>query len=307
MSSSAETNGETSETMHIDPQRAKVLAENLSSVYQRIHGVSNGRKVSPTPYPHHVHTSKEPSVELTHRKVRLIAVSKLKPAPDILALHQHQPPHLDFGENYAQELTQKAGLLPRSIRWHMIGALQTNKCKPLAQDVPNLYCVSSVDSAKKVRELEKGRKALKERVGAGEDVGMLRVLVQVNTSGEESKSGVDPDREGGKEVLELCRLIRSEECENLTLGGLMTIGAIARSVEASGPDGVNEDFIKLRDVRDKVSRELGVEKEEFELSMGMSGDFEAAIRQGSDEIRVGTGIFGERPAKKDAKIMEERA
>lgn len=190
----------------------------------------------------------------------------------------------------------------------MIGALQTNKCKPLAQDVPNLYCVSSVDSVKKAKELEKGRKALKEKSGcSGTEVEKLKVLVQVNTSGEESKSGVDPDKEDGKEVLELCQLIRSDECENLTLGGLMTIGAIARSVEASGPDGINEDFIRLRDVRDKVASQLGIEKDDLELSMGMSGDFEAAIKQGSDEVRVGTGIFGERPAKKDAKIIEERA
>lgn len=185
----------------------------------------------------------------------------------------------------------------------MIGALQTNKCKPLAEQVANLYCVSSVDTAKKADALEKGRAALAERLASrsSEGVGNLRVLVQVNTSGEESKSGVELS-----EAVELCKHVR-EKCAHLQLAGLMTIGAIARSQEASGPDGVNEDFVALRSTRDKVAEALGVEKEELELSMGMSSDFEAAIGQGSDEVRVGTTIFGDRPARKDAKLKEERA
>lgn len=256
--------------MRIDPQRAAHLASNLAHVSQRIQSASSGRKV------------------------RLIAVSKLKPAPDILALHQSQEtPHHDFGENYAQELTEKSRILPKSIRWHMIGGLQTNKCKPLAEQVANLYCVSSVDTAKKADALEKGRAALMEREG---ESAKLRVLVQVNTSGEENKSGVEPD-----ETAALCRHVR-EKCPHLHLAGLMTIGAIARSQAADSPEAINEDFVSLREVRDKVVGELGVSKEELELSMGMSSDFEAAITQGSDEVRVGTTIFGERPAKKDATI-----
>jgi PLP dependent protein len=230
-------------------------------------------------------------------QVRLIAVSKLKPANDILSLHNSEHKQLDFGENYAQELTEKSQLLPKSIRWHMIGGLQTNKCKPLAEQVANLYCVSSVDTAKKADALEKGRAALAEHQSLDNK---LRVLVQVNTSGEENKSGVEP-----QDTTELCKHIR-ENCPHLHLAGLMTIGAIARSQEASGPDGINEDFVTLRDTRDRVVGDLGIDKSELELSMGMSSDFEAAIAQGSDEIRVGTTIFGDRPAKKDAKIKEER-
>ena len=258
--------------MHIDPSRAQQLAENLSHVYQSLQRVSNGRKV------------------------RLIAVSKLKPATDILALHTSTPPnqHYDFGENYAQELTEKSLLLPKTIRWHMIGGLQTNKCKPLAEQVANLYCVSSVDTAKKADALEKGRAALAEKQSDA-SVEALRVLVQINTSGEESKSGVEP-----RDAAELCRHVR-ERCPHLRLAGLMTIGAIARSQAAE--DSENEDFVTLRETRDKVAGELGVEKGDLELSMGMSSDFEAAIEQGSDEVRVGTTIFGERPAKKDAKIQ----
>ncbi|KAK5169385.1 uncharacterized protein LTR77_005360 [Saxophila tyrrhenica] len=272
MSEQAQPNGE---EMHINPQRTQTLAENLSHVAQRVQTASNGRKV------------------------RLIAVSKLKPATDILSLHNSPSQHLDFGENYAQELTEKSSLLPTAIRWHMIGALQTNKCKPLAEQVANLYCVSSVDTAKKADALEKGRAALAGKQDLEER--KLRVLVQINTSGEEEKSGVEPGEAAG-----LCRHVR-EKCPHLQLAGLMTIGAIARSQEASGPEGVNEDFVRLREVRGSVTKELGIGEEELELSMGMSADFEAAIAQGSDEVRVGTTIFGERPAKKDAKVKEERA
>ncbi|KAF2769613.1 hypothetical protein EJ03DRAFT_343259 [Teratosphaeria nubilosa] len=258
--------------MHIDAHRAKVLAENLQSVYQRVEKVANGRKV------------------------RVIAVSKLKPATDILALHQHPHKQLDFGENYAQELTEKAGILPPTIRWHMIGALQTNKCKPLAEHVANLYCVSSVDTAKKADALEKGRAAL----AAKQDLPTnLRVLVQVNTSGEAEKSGVEP-----AEATALCRHIK-ETCPHLHLAGLMTIGAIARSRAATTAESANEDFVALRDVRGRVARELGVEDGTLELSMGMSSDFEAAVGLGSDEVRIGTTIFGLRPARKDARVMEE--
>ncbi|KAK1030835.1 hypothetical protein LTR33_017040, partial [Friedmanniomyces endolithicus] len=99
--------------MRINGRRARILTENIHSVKQRIEKVADGRKV------------------------RLIAVSKLKPANDILFLHDSPHRHRDFGENYAQELTEKAALLPPTIQWHMIGALQTNKCKPLAEQVAN--------------------------------------------------------------------------------------------------------------------------------------------------------------------------
>jgi pyridoxal phosphate enzyme (YggS family) len=211
-------------------------------------------------------------------------------------LHQQPDPlQTHFGENYVQELLEKSKILPRSIRWHMIGGLQSNKCKQLAEQIPNLWCVSSVDSAKKANELEKGRKALREKDETAEK---LRVMVQVNTSGEEAKSGVEPG-----EATELCRHV-IDKCPHLELFGLMTIGAIARSKETT-PENENEDFVSLRDTRDKVAQELGWDKEKLELSMGMSADFEGAINMGSDEVRVGSDIFGERPAKGDAKIKED--
>jgi PLP dependent protein len=206
---------------------------------------------------------------------------------------------LHFGENYTQELTHKAALLPRSIRWHFIGALQTNKCRPLAEGIENLWAVESVDTTKKADALEKGRKALRDRLqqdnkkrekGESEDVGPLRVYVQVNTSGEESKSGVEPS-----DASQLARYI-VDDCPNLKLQGLMTIGAIARS-QAAAEGEENEDFVTLKNVRRRVTEDLGWGEDKLELSMGMSADYEDAIRQGSDEVRVGTGIFGSRPQK----------
>ena len=261
--------------MRVDPARAKHLSSTLSSVLSRI---DSAKSSSPGP------------------PVRLVAVSKLKPANDILALHSAPDNHLHFGENYQQELLQKSMLLPREIRWHFIGALQTNKCKPLAEQIPNLWCVESVDTGKKADQLEKGRAALCEKEKEYEGVS-LRVFVQVNTSGEEEKSGVEPDG-----AAELCRHVR-EQCPHLKLQGIMTIGAIARSKEAK--EGVeNEDFIRLREVRDQVVKDLGLQEGDLELSMGMSEDFESAIRCGSNEVRVGSTIFGQRPPKGDAQIKE---
>jgi pyridoxal phosphate enzyme (YggS family) len=188
----------------------------------------------------------------------------------------------------------------------MIGALQTNKCKPLAENVPNLFCVASVDSIKKADALNKGRKACLEREESSSASNIddsdrrLRILVQVNTSGEDSKSGVSPDSE---DLLNLCRHIHSDsESPHLRLAGLMTIGAIARS-RAAAEGEVNEDFIALKEVRSRVAKALEIAEEDLALSMGMSADFEAALEMGSDEVRVGTGIFGERPARDQARVL----
>lgn len=159
--------------------------------------------------------------------------------------------------------------------------------------------MESVDTVRKADGLEKGRRALVEKGGLeGMGEKQLRVFVQVNTSGEESKSGVEP----GEEAVGLCRHIR-EECPHLKLQGLMTIGAIARSKQTLEEGKENEDFLKLKEVRDHVQEALGGDR--LELSMGMSEDFESAVRCGSDEVRVGSVIFGERPARKDAKVKGE--
>ncbi|KAL4993053.1 hypothetical protein BDV10DRAFT_36318 [Aspergillus recurvatus] len=257
------------------PSRTTNLLTNLASVTSRIQSASS--KLS---------TPKAP---------RLVAVSKLKPASDIIALHNPPAAHSHFGENYLQELQEKARLLPPTIKWHFIGGLQSNKCVSLARDTRALWAVESVDSEKKATLLDKGWGERKAEMGGEEK---LRVFVQVNTSGEENKSGVDP----GEEVVRLCRLI-VDKCPRLRLQGLMTIGAIARS-KATTAETENEDFVCLKEARDRVNEALGLEGEmRLELSMGMSEDFEGAIVLGSDEVRVGTTIFGDRPPKDQAKIL----
>lgn len=165
-------------------------------------------------------------------------------------------------------------------------------CKTLAK-IPNLFAVSSVDTLKKVNLLNNARATL---IASDPSVPKLSIHVQVNTSGEEAKSGCAP----GADTVALCRAIL-EECPSLDLLGLMTIGAIARS-KATTAETENEDFLLLKEQRDLVSKELGLEPDRLELSMGMSEDFEGAINMGSNEVRVGSTIFGERPQKADAKI-----
>lgn len=284
---------QTADEMKIDPNRAVELASNLARTLASI------KCANPT-----------------NRSVRLVAVSKLKPASDILALtakhilddipatDKAHLPHLHFGENYTQELLHKARILPNHIRWHFIGALQTNKCKQLAEQIPNLWAVESVDTAKKADALEKGRTALKDKLSEQQTdtkIERVRIYVQVNTSNEDSKSGVEPNEASGlaKHIV--------ENCPNLQLQGLMTIGAIARSQAASEGE-LNQDFVVLKKAREQIAKDLDWDVSKLELSMGMSADYEDAIRQGSDEIRIGTGIFGARPPKKvatDEKHNEE--
>ncbi|BFZ57232.1 hypothetical protein PYCC9005_004283 [Savitreella phatthalungensis] len=242
------------------------------------------------------------------REVELIAVSKLKPASDILALHRGTG-QCGFGENYVQELLVKRGLLAgeEKIRWWFIGGLQSNKCKQLALEGGSaLAGVQTVDSAKKATELHKGRVILKEREPG---CGRLEVYLQVNTSGEAEKSGV----EGDEALAELARHVLSDGlAETLRLVGLMTIGSLGES-SASGAVGEdrpaeNRDFTALIKARDTLAATLDADaqlrlqngaswKDELKLSMGMSQDFEAAIKQGADTVRVGTRLFGARAVK----------
>ncbi|KAF8648434.1 hypothetical protein AX16_006297 [Volvariella volvacea WC 439] len=234
----------------------------------------------------------------------LVAVSKIKPASDILACYELG--QLDFGENYVQEMVDKASVLPVEIRWHFIGTLQSNKAKVLAS-IPNLYSIQTVTSIKAATALEKALPS--ERSSSP-----LNILIQVNTSGEDSKSGLDPlksddnDAIAKTEVAQLAKYIVSE-CTKLRLHGLMTIGSLESSLSSDD----NPDFETLKATRDLLEgylkRELGAGSEggkwrwgraadgRLELSMGMSSDFEAALRAGGDIVRVGTGIFGSRPPK----------
>ena len=210
------------------------------------------------------------------RPVRLVAVSKTKPMEDILAAYSAGQRH--FGENYAQELVDKAGQLPSDIQWHYIGAIQTNKLKALAR-VPNLFAVETLDSSRHADALNTAVQAAlaghsqqsMESLESGNSRGMgssgsgraepLRVFVQVNTSGEDSKHGVEPEA-----ALALARHI-TEQCPALRLAGLMSIGS------ASADPAL--DFTRLAEVARQVAEALGAGP--LELSMGMSSDFEAAV------------------------------
>lgn len=285
------------------PARTSALLTNLTAVTSRISTVQSSTNVN------------------INKAVRLIAVSKLKPASDILALHTPPASQIHFGENYLQELLEKSRLLPRSIKWHFIGGLQSNKCVTLARDVRGLWAVESVDSEKKASLLDRGwgerpeEEVLASKERAEEDYkqstqtgteteaqagpdSRLRIYIQVNTSGESNKAGIPPT-----EAVSLARYIR-DNCPRLKLQGVMTIGAIARS-RATTPETENEDFITLRQVRDGIVSELALsplDGEVLELSMGMSSDFEGAIALGSDQVRVGTTIFGDRPPKSEARV-----
>ncbi|CDO57882.1 similar to Saccharomyces cerevisiae YBL036C Putative non-specific single-domain racemase based on structural similarity [Geotrichum candidum] len=207
--------------------------------------------------------------------VNLVAVSKYMPPSDIQALYDLG--QRDFGENYVQELTHKAEILPKDIKWHFIGSLQTNKCKVLSGRIPNLYAVETVDSQAKAQKLNDTR---------GE-FDTLNVYLQVNTSGEDQKSGLSDEAE----IISIAKFI-VDQCPKLNLLGLMTIGSFSASVS----EGENQDFKKLIEVEAHVSEQIN---KKLGLSMGMSADYIEAIRQGSTNVRVGRTIFGSRPLKQD--------
>lgn len=223
------------------------------------------------------HVLKEVKSHEKSTSVTLVAVSKLKPSSDILALYNHGVRH--FGENYVQELVAKSQELPKDIKWHFIGSLQSGKCKDLAKNIDNLYAVETIDALKKCKKLDSARKAT--------GLPKINVYLQVNTSAEEQKAGYRLDNMD--EVFETVDYLQSDECETLTLQGLMTIG----SFDQSTSDGeVNEDFARLVELKDILDKKYGLY---LKLSMGMSNDFTTAISQGSTSVRVGSSIFGTRP------------
>ncbi|NP_001152502.2 pyridoxal phosphate enzyme [Zea mays] len=203
--------------------------------------------------------------------VRVVAVGKTKPVSMLRQLYDAG--HRCFGENYVQEFVTKAPQLPQDTRWHFIGHLQSNKVKPLLAAVPNLDMVEGVDNEKIANHLDRAVNSLGRQP--------LKVLVQVNTSGEESKSGIDPSK-----CVDLAKHVKLA-CPHLIFSGLMTIGMKDYS---STP----ENFKALVNCKLEVCKALDIPTEQFELSMGMSGDFEQAIEMGSTNVRIGSTIFGPR-------------
>lgn len=203
------------------------------------------------------------------QSVELIAVSKTFPVNTII--EAHNAGISDFGENYVQELTEKEKTLrDKSIRWHFIGHLQTNKVKYIADWV---HLIHSVDSVGLAAEIQK-RAEKRER--------KIDVLVEVNTSEEATKFGVKP--------AEAEELIRSmQDFSHINLKGLMTIGPFTDNKEES-----RTSFRTLRAIFEKVNAKGFLKNPLTVLSMGMTHDYEVAIEEGATMVRIGTAIFGSR-------------
>ncbi|XP_018567938.1 pyridoxal phosphate homeostasis protein [Anoplophora glabripennis] len=221
--------------------------------------------------------------ELEAVEPRLVAVSKTKPVNLILEAYEGGQRH--FGENYVQELEEKAtnaDILEKckDIRWHFIGHLQKNKVNKVLC-LPNIYLIETVDSQKLATTLNNHWPKF------GPPDTKLKIMIQVNTSGEGEKNGIPP-----AEVCSLTEYVL-KECGNLQLDGLMTIGRFGYNPE----DGPNPDFLCLKTCRDEICQNLGLDWKNINLSMGMSDDFEHAIELGSTNVRVGSSIFGYRPRK----------
>ena len=201
--------------------------------------------------------------------VKLVAVSKTKTAEDIREAAEAGAKV--FGENYIKEALEKHSRLNNlDVAFHFIGHLQSNKAKAAVQMFDLIH---SVDSLKLAMELDRQAKLM----GKVQDI-----LIQVNTGKEQSKSGIyDSDLEN------LVREISS--LENLCIRGLMTIPPYYNE-----PEKVKPFFTALRHARQRI-RDLGIPNVHMdELSMGMTGDFETAIHEGSTLVRIGTALFGER-------------
>ena len=201
--------------------------------------------------------------------VELIAVSKTYPAENILEVIESG--HLIFGESRLQEARVKIPILPAKARWHFIGHLQKNKIR---QALPLFELFHGMDSLALARDIN--------RIAA-ETGAHPRILLEVNVSGEASKFGFTPDvlRSSFEELLSLDRL---------QIEGVMTIPPFSEEAEAS-----RQYFVTLRALRDELQESFRVTL--GHLSMGMSHDYEVAIEEGATMVRVGTAIFGPRPAK----------
>jgi len=198
--------------------------------------------------------------------VKLVAVSKTKPASDVLLAYNAE--QRVFGENYVQELVDKHEQLPTDIQWHFIGNLQSNKVKYIAPFVALIHGVNSISTLK---EIDKQAKKLNKHID---------ILLQLHVATEESKFGFSEE-----EVLEIAS--QRELYSNVNFRGVM------------GMASFTEDQALIRKEFQEVNRIFSVLKSHFgesfsEISMGMSGDWQIAIEEGSTLVRIGSAIFGNR-------------
>ena len=215
--------------------------------------------------------------ELDSKQVRLVAVSKTKPIEDIKELYDLG--HRDFGENYVQELVDKAAQLPEDIRWHFIGHLQTNKVKFIA---PFVQLIHGVDSLKLLKEVNK-EGAKNNRV--------IDCLLQVHIAREETKFGLDEE-----ELKTLLSQFAEESMKNVRITGLMGMASFTDDTVK-----IRIEFRKLKELFNHYAKPetpspaAGPKPET--LSMGMSSDYTIAVEEGSNMVRIGSLLFGERVKK----------
>lgn len=207
--------------------------------------------------------------------VVLIAVSKTKPIEDLMQAYNCG--QRIFGENKAQEMRDKHEVLPKDIQWHFIGHLQENKIKYIVDYVSLIH---SVDSFKLLKEIDKQAKK-RDKV--------VNCLFEMDISHEESKFGMSYE--------ELNELLANEEfvtLKNVRICGLMGIGSITKDREQT-----RKEFRELKQMFDDCKADYFSDKEYFkQISMGMSGDYDIALQEGTTLVRIGSGIFGERDYSK---------
>ena len=201
--------------------------------------------------------------------VTLVAVSKTKPVEDILELYNLG--QRDFGENYVQELVDKQTQLPKDIRWHFIGHLQSNKVKYI---VPFVHLIHGVDSLKLLNEINKE---------AGKHNRVVDVLLQVYIAQEETKFGLDEEELNSLFITKGNEL---HELKNVKICGMMGMASFTNDLQK-----VRVEFKYLKSLLDKFRDSHSAISI---LSMGMSGDYEIAIEEGSTMVRIGSLLFGER-------------
>ena len=201
-------------------------------------------------------------------EVTLISVSKTKPVE--MLQEAYDTGCRDFGENKVQELVDKYEVLPKDIRWHMIGHLQRNKVKYI---VDKVYLIHSVDSLKLAEEISK--EAVKKNVS-------VNILIEVNAAGEETKFGTT--LEDAKQLVR-----EAAKLPNVHIRGLMTIAPMVEKAEEN-----RVFFQQLKKLSVDIAAE-NIDNVSMEvLSMGMTGDYSVAVSEGATLVRVRTGIFGER-------------
>lgn len=209
--------------------------------------------------------------ELDAKQVTLVAVSKTKPVEDIVALYELG--QRDFGENYVQELVDKQAQLPKDIRWHFIGHLQSNKVKYIA---PFVHLIHGVDSLKLLKEINKE---------AGKNSRAIDVLLQVHIAQEETKFGMD------EEELNLTM----SEFENLKMSNVNVVGLMGMASFSDDLEKVRGEFRNLKMLFNTNADKFATHHSPFTtLSMGMSGDYAIAVEEGSTMVRIGSLLFGAR-------------